>query len=325
MITISDDLLRRLLPTRETGAHKWGVGGVLVIAGSPSYPGAAWLASRSAGRNGAGIVYLATPRGVIATMAGAMPEVAYVPLPDSDAPGTARRAIDRMTDVLGKVRSVVVGPGLGDDDSTDYLLSALLGLGDRTHRSLSGFGFGAIEPEEVSGQTIFDMFDGQIVLDADGLNWLSRQESWWERVPGHRLVLTPHPGEAARLTGEDASVFVADPAGSAVELARKWQQAVVIKSGYAAASIGTEVVVADLAPTSLATAGTGDCLAGAIGGYLAQGSSGLNAATLGIGIGTRAAVSLEATFGTGGVLASDLPDMMAQTARRLHDQSRTGE
>lgn len=325
MITISDDLLRQLLPTREVGAHKWGVGGVLVIAGSPSYPGAAWLASRSAGRNGAGIVYLATPRSVIATMAAAMPEVAYVPLTDSDAPGTARRAIDRMVDVLGKVRSLVVGPGLGDDDSTDYLLSALFGLGDRTHRPLSGFGFGAIEPDAAIGKTIFDMYAGQIVLDADGLNWLSRQESWWDRVPAHRLVLTPHPGEAARLTGEDASVFVADPAGTAADLSRKWQQTVVIKSGYSALANGMETVVADLAPTSLATAGTGDCLAGAIGAYLAQGCSNLDAAILGIGIGTRAATLLETTFGVGGVLASDLPDMMAQTARRLHDQSTTGE
>lgn len=322
MITISDDLLRQLLPTREIGAHKWGVGGVLIVAGSPSYPGAAWLASRSAGRNGAGIVYLATPRSVIATMAGSMPEVAYVPLTDSDAPGSARRAVERMTDALGKVRSVVIGPGLGNDDSTDYLLSALFGLGDRAHRPLTSFGFGAIEPSQAAGQTIFDMLDGQVVLDADGLNWLSRQESWWERVPAHRLVLTPHPGEAARLTGEDAALFVADPAGSATRLAQEWQQTVVMKSGYTAVSDGSETVVADLAPTSLATAGTGDCLAGAIGAYLAQGCSGLDAASLAIGIGSRAAVSLEAIYGIAGVLASDLPDMMAQT---LHHQSSTGE
>ncbi|MCA9834671.1 MAG: NAD(P)H-hydrate dehydratase [Thermomicrobiales bacterium] len=320
MITISDDLLRSLLPVREVGAHKWGVGGVLIVAGSPIYPGAAWIASRSAGRNGAGIVYLATPRSVIGIMAAAMPEVAYVPLPDSDAPGAANRAVARMHDALAKVKALVIGPGLGDDDSTDYLLSAMFGLGDRAHRSLQGFGFGAESMETQHVDSIFDNFDGQIVLDADGLNWLAKQENWWERIPPYRLVLTPHPGEAARLTGEDTQVFVADPTAAAERLARQWQQTVVIKSGFTAVSDGETTIVADQAPTSLATAGSGDCFAGAIGAYLAQGCSPLDAATLAIGLGSRAAVALEAIWGIGGVLASDLPDMMAQTTRQLITQ-----
>lgn len=320
MTTISDDLLRSLLPTREIGAHKWGVGGVLIIAGSPSYPGAAWIASRSAGRNGAGIVYLATPRSVIATMAAAMPEVAYIPLPDSEASSAASRAVARMHDVLAKVKALVVGPGLGDDDSTNYLLSAMFGLGDRVHRSLHGFGFGA-EPAEVAHiDSIFDQFEGQIVLDADGLNWLAKQENWWEQMPPHRLVLTPHPGEAARLSGEDAATFLADPAAAASRLAAKWQQTVVIKSGYTAGSDGEHLIAADQAPTSLATAGSGDCFAGAIGAYLAQGCAPIDAVTLAIGLGSRAATALEEHWGIGGVLASDLPDMMAQTTRQLITQ-----
>lgn len=321
MTKISDDLLRSLAPTRTAGTHKWEVGGVLAIAGAPQYPGASWLVGRSAGRNGAGIVYLAAPRSVIAIMASAMPEVACVPLPDTDAPGSARKAIERMQDVLTKVKAVVIGPGLGNDETTDHLLTALFGFGDRAHRQLSGFGFGAEVPTFDEADTLFGMTDAQVVLDADGLNWLAKQPDWWERVPPHRLVLTPHPGEANRLSGMDIEEIVADPAATATALAELWQQTVVIKSGYSAVSDGTQTMVSDLAPTSLATAGTGDTFAGAVGAFLAQGVAPIDAATLAIGIGSRAAHSLESIWGVSGVLASDLADEMAKT---LHNLINTG-
>lgn len=317
-ITISDELLRSLLPNRREGTHKWEVGGTLVIAGSPGYPGAAWLASRSAGRNGAGVVYLATPRSVIGTMASAMPEVAFVPLPETESMSSARRAVDRLEDVLGKVRSVVIGPGLGNDESTACLLGALFGLGEDAGMARGAFGFRNVEWEPDSQpRSIFDLTDAQIVMDADALNWLAKQSAWWEHVPAHRLVLTPHPGEAHRLTGIDPTEITADPAEFSAHWAREWQQTVVLKSGFTAASNGEQTVQSDLAPTALATAGSGDCFAGAIGAYLAQGCAPVDAATLAIGIGSRAAARLESTWGAAGVLASDLPDMMAQCTQQL--------
>jgi NAD(P)H-hydrate repair Nnr-like enzyme with NAD(P)H-hydrate dehydratase domain len=86
-------LAERVVPRRDYGAHKWAVGGVLVIAGSPTYPGAAALTCRAAGRAGAGIVHLATGRSVTVAVAAAIPDVAHVPLPDTDAPGAARRVV----------------------------------------------------------------------------------------------------------------------------------------------------------------------------------------------------------------------------------------
>lgn len=318
--TIDDHLLRSLLPGRSTGTHKWEVGGTLIIAGSPSYPGAAWLACRSAGRSGAGIVYLAAPRSVIGTMASAMPEVAYIPLPDTDSPGNAHRARELMADVIGKVKSVVIGPGLGNDASTNQLLTALLGVGEETRRGRSGIGFvvgSAAKEEHPAHATLFEMTSAQIVLDADALNWLAGQGEWWTTVPANRLVLTPHPGEAQRLADLTMEAITGSPAETAAALAKKWNQTVVIKSVYTAASNGKRTVQADCAPTSLATAGTGDCLAGAIGAWLAQGCAPIDAATLAIGIGSRAASVLEPTFGIRGVLASDLPDTMAQCVQKL--------
>lgn len=322
--TISDDLLRQLAPVRETGAHKGGVGGVMIVAGAPHYPGAAWLTARSAGRSGAGIVYLAAPRSVINIMANAMPEVAFVPLPETETAGSARRAIERMDEKQERVHAYVIGPGLGDDESTDHLLSALFGSGGAVHRSLNGFGFGAEAPVAEASETIFTRTDAPIVVDADGLNWLSKQPEWWSHVPEHRLVLTPHPKEANRLSEIPVDEIVANPAEIAEQLANWWRQTVVIKAGYTAVSNGQETVVSDLAPTSLATAGTGDCFAGAIGAFLAQGCSPIDAATLAIGIGSRAALHAEQTYGAAGVLASDLPDMMAVAMNRLINRDDQG-
>lgn len=323
--TISDDLLRKLAPVRETGAHKGGVGGVMIVAGAPHYPGAAWLTARSAGRNGAGIVYLAAPRSVISIMASAMPEVAFVPLPETESASSARRAIERMDEKQERVNAWVIGPGLGDDESTGHLLSALFGFGGGVNRSLSGFGFGAEAAESGEPESIFGKTDAPVVVDADGLNWLAKQPEWWKHLPAHRLVLTPHPKEANRLGDVSVESIVANPVEIAEKLAQRWNQTVVIKAGYTAVSNGSETIVSDLAPTSLATAGSGDCFAGAVGAFLAQGCSPLDAATLAIGIGCRAAVYAERTFGTAGVLASDMPDMMAVALNGLIYVDDSGE
>ncbi|MCV0404564.1 MAG: NAD(P)H-hydrate dehydratase, partial [Chloroflexi bacterium] len=171
--------------------------------------------------------------------------------------------------------------------------------------------------ESKKANSIFETTDAQIVLDADALNWLAKQDQWWDQVPAHRLVLTPHPGEAHRLSGIEIDEIVADPTATAHNLASKWHQTVVIKSGNSAVSNADAEIVADLAPVSLATAGAGDCFAGAIGAYLAQGASPIDAVTLAMGIGTRAAETLEDEWGVGGVLATDLPDAMARVAAKL--------
>ncbi len=315
--TISDALLRELAPVRETGAHKGGVGGVMILAGAPHYPGAAWLSARAAGRSGAGIVYLAAPHSVVSMMANAMPEVAFVPLPESESASSARRAIERMDEKQERVTAWVIGPGLGDDESTDHLLSALFGFGGSGNQSLSGFGFGAEPTAGSDPESIFSRIEAPIVVDADGINWLAKQPEWWTRVPAHRLVLTPHPKEASRLSDIPVEEIVTEPAGTAEKLARQWNQTVVVKAGYTSASDGETTVVSDLAPTSLATAGTGDTFAGALGSYLSQGVSPIDACTLAIGVGSRAAQHLEKTYGAAGVLASDLPDMMARALNEL--------
>lgn len=312
---IDEAMARSLLPSRSGDAHKWGVGGVIVIAGSPSYPGAAVLASRAAGRAGAGIVVLATGRSVIATVASAIPEVAYLPLPETESSSGARRAAEQVREKAQQARALVIGPGLGDDEASHGLLGSLFGFGGRSQAVRERLGFGAATSTAAgnapSAETILTDTEIPVVLDADALNWLARQDGWWEHVPPQRLVLTPHPGEMARLLDRPTSDILADPAGIAREAAARWRQVVVLKGERAVVTDGERVLMAPESEPALATAGSGDVLAGTIGALLAQTGSPMDAAALAVYLGPRAARRVAERFGTLGVIATDLPDAIA--------------
>lgn len=323
---IDSDLAKSILPRREAGAHKWGVGAVLVIAGSPTYTGAAWLASRAAGRAGAGLVMLASGRSVIGTISATIPEVVHVALPESDTQSGAKRLLERIDEHLNKVKAVVIGPGLGDDEASEALLSTLFGFGGKNQKTRDNIGFGrAIPLSSKHGATdratgaapIFAPQSLPVVIDADGLNWLAKQENWYEHLPAGRAVLTPHPAEMGRLLGIEVAEVMEHPVQCAIDAAKLWKQTVVLKSGYTIATDGKQTLIAEDAPVALATAGSGDVFAGTIGALLAQGLKPLDAAALAIYAGSRAAHLAAESFGDLGVLAIDLPDAVARAMKEL--------
>lgn len=323
-VTIDETRVKAALPTRPNDAHKWSVGGVIVIAGSPAYPGAAILTSRAAGRAGAGIVLLATSRGVIGAAASAVPEVAYIPLPETESTSGARKALELIEEQTEKAHTVVIGPGLSTDSASESLLGALLGIGAKSQPARRGIGFGAAAPGEREQdhadepiQGLLSRDDVKIVIDADGLNWLAKQDQWWMALPAQRLVLTPHPGEMSRLLDRPVEEITKDPAGVTREAAAKWNQVVVLKGEHAVVSDGTTTLIADMASSALATAGSGDVLAGTIGALVAQTGSALNAAIIGVYVGPRAAARVASQFGVQGVIATDLPDAIAGELNRL--------
>jgi NAD(P)H-hydrate epimerase len=277
----------------------------------------------AAGRAGAGVVCLAVPRGVVGAIAATIPEAVYVTIPEADSAAGASRAATAVGERLAKVTAVVVGPGLGDDEATGYLLEALFGGASNKPRSI---GFGASSNASRSDSSVAPLAAGErpLVIDADGLNWLAGQSDWWERLPSGRAVLTPHLGEMARLTGRSTDELAADPVGAARDAARAWSQVVVLKYGYTVATDGERSVVADDAPRSLASAGTGDVFAGTIGAFLAQGLAPLDAAALAIYAGTRAARRVERSVGTIGLLAGDLPRAIAEELANLEQGERRG-
>ncbi|MCA9878382.1 MAG: NAD(P)H-hydrate dehydratase [Thermomicrobiales bacterium] len=309
VIEISEAWAASILPRRDATAHKWSVGGVVVVAGSAQFAGAAALCCLAAGRSGAGIVTAALHRSLAPVVVGLVPDVTVVFLPDGDGVSAARRAAEAIQERLTKSKAVVVGPGLGDDEGTEALLGALFGV----TRSRPGIGFSAgSSPEGDAAQGVVAASGLPVVIDADGLNWLAKQEHWWERLPAGQVVLTPHAGEMARLTGADAEAIAGNPVGAARDAAAMWGQTVVLKGTTTVIAAADGAVTKIAMPLGLATAGSGDVLSGSVGAFLAQGLSGPDAAALAAFAGSRAAARLVARVGTLGLLASDLPLAIAE-------------
>src|SRR3954453_21670350 len=109
------DDARLTLPQRTVGAHKWSVGSVMIVAGSPGYVGAPALASMAAARSGAGIVHLVCSRSLMATIATMAPETIFIPLPDGKV-GLSRRLFDSFEERGPRCDAFLIGPGLGHDD-----------------------------------------------------------------------------------------------------------------------------------------------------------------------------------------------------------------
>ncbi len=273
-----------LLPERPAQSHKGTFGRVLALAGSAAYPGAAILAASAAYRAGAGLVTLAAPASLIPALAGAMPEVTYLPLAgEGGAAGPGD--LGPIEAALARCDALLVGPGLGQAEGTVSLVRALL-------RSPA--------PAGLRG----------VVVDADGLNALAGSD--WSAGPPANMVVTPHPGEMATLTGRDAAAVQGARLAIAQESAAAWGATVVLKgANTVVASPDGQTRVSAIAHSALATAGTGDVLAGALAGLLAQGLPPLDAATLAVYLhgaaGERAARSMGSAGATAGDVLRELP------------------
>lgn len=320
--TIDRAYALKVLPRRAFGAHKWGVGGLVIVAGAPGFAGAAILSAMAAGRAGAGIMNVAAPRSLAGAIVIHVPEAATIPLPEGEAAGN-RRALELLEQKLEKSAALLVGPGLGEDESADALMGVL--FGGKAARTRIGFGFGATASVEAgSEQGIAQDAGKPMVVDADGLNWLAKQPDWPSLLPQGRAVLTPHVGEMGRLLGKESADAISDPLATARDAAKAWGQTVVFKYGYTAVSDGERTLVAEDAPASLATAGAGDVLAGTIGAFLAQGLAPIDAGALAIYAGTRAARRVEERVGTLGLVAGDLPLAIAEELAALEREAGDG-
>jgi NAD(P)H-hydrate epimerase len=306
-----------VLPGRGAYAHKSSIGAVLIVGGAPNYYGAPRLAAEAAMRSGAGLVGLAIPRSLVGAIATQLPEVVYQLLNESDP----RRGAETIRKTLAeeRFRALVIGPGLGRDDAARELLAALFGRSGRHGRAPVGFGIPDTAPTistELNSQTLSDA----IVIDADALNWLAEQDEWPAILNGHAAILTPHAGEMARLRGHEVHAVVADPFETARAAAQEWQQFVVLKCGYSCvATPDGRLFVAPRAPRELATAGTGDLLAGLIGGLLAQGLSREDACVAAIYLGGRAGALAAREYGVLSVIARDVIARLPRAIRELTD------
>ncbi len=287
------------LPPRPSASHKGTFGRALVVAGSARYVGAAALAASAAGRVGAGLVTVAIPRSLQAAVVAAAPEPTYIPLPESTYGEPADDAAELVLEGLPDYDALLVGCGLGQSGGAVRLLERLL----------------------YSGADL-----PQVVVDADGLNFLARSQTpgWWERMD-YDAVLTPHPGEMGRLSGSSVRELQRDRVGSAVEAARRWRKTVVLKGAYTVvAATDGSAMLSPFANPALASAGTGDVLAGAVAGLLAQGLDLRRAAALGVYLHGAAAELVSDDLGDAGLLAGDLLPALPRAIRNVKDLGRRG-
>lgn len=285
---------RELLPPRLLTSHKGDFGHLLIVAGSRHYIGAAYLAAQGAHRVGTGLVTLATPESVYRMAAVKLTETIHLPLPE-DAEGRIRptAVADELRHHIGVYSALAVGCGIGWSAGTTQVIDRLL---------LNSVGVPSLPSLPA-------------VIDADGLNNLSDCPDWPARL-SRASILTPHPGEMSRLTGETAGRVQSDRLAAAGGAAAEWQQTVLLKGAYSivAAADGRKRVL-PFANPALAAGGTGDLLTGIIGGLLAQGLAAYDAAALGGYIHGLAAGEVRRRHGDTGIVASDLlecmPDVMA--------------
>jgi ADP-dependent NAD(P)H-hydrate dehydratase / NAD(P)H-hydrate epimerase len=277
----------RLLPRRPRDSHKGTFGHVLVVAGSRGKTGAALLASAAAARAGAGLTTLAAAASLLPVLEGHVREVMSEPLPDA-GDGTATLDDAALVDRLLAGRAAVVcGPGLGTADGTRALVHHVV----RRARA-------------------------PLVIDADGLNAVAGTDVLCQRPAP--TVVTPHPGEMARLLRCSTSEVQADRVASARRFAANHGVVTVLKG--ARTVVATPEGAVAISPTGnpgMASGGMGDVLSGILGGLLAQGLDPFAAATLGVFAHGAAADALAARRGEVGLLAGDLLNELPPTIARL--------
>ncbi len=283
---IDQRLAQSLLPERPEQSHKGTFGHLLILAGSQEYQGAGVLASYGALRSGTGLVSLGLPEIVADRLTcEVLPDVIMRRFPARDG-GFALDA-DQVRSFVGQYRAVVAGPGWGRQQGRRASVLALL-----------------------------QNWAGGLVLDADALNLL---ESISElRGHGSDLVLTPHLGEMSRLTGKSIAVLHDDLPGAARELAERVQAVVLLKSAVTVIALPDGRVFLLSRPNSgLARGGSGDLLAGLIGGLMAQGLPGWQSAVLGAFLHAEAGRIARDELGADAMTVSEVASLVPRAFRQL--------
>jgi NAD(P)H-hydrate epimerase len=270
---IDEDWVSKNMPTRPINAHKGTFGTVMVVGGSVNFVGAPILSALAAYRCGTGLVTLAIPQSIHPILAGQIPEAVWLVL-DDEGGVISESAADLVKEQLGRVNAMVIGPGIGREETTTRFLDALF-LAAKTNGKNRRVGFLVDESEKEAK----DQKMPAIVLDADGLHWLAGKENWNDRLQAD-LVLTPHPGEMAALTGLTVDEIQSERLGIAALYAKKWNQVIVLKGALTviAAPDGRTAVI-PLASSALAKAGSGDVLSGMIASLIGQGMERYEAAS----------------------------------------------
>jgi NAD(P)H-hydrate epimerase len=283
----------RLLPRQGPGGHKGTRGHLLLVAGSAGKTGAALLAARGALRAGAGLATIASTRAGQEALDAKVVEpmtACYAAGDDAD-----EQSYSQIAELSRRMKAAILGPGIPGGPGARALVAAM-----------------------ARGLAL------PLVLDADALNLLGTDAAAVLAGAAGSRVLTPHPGEMARLVGRSTADVQRDRVGTARRLAASAGAVVVLKGARTVIALPDETVfVNPAADPSLGTAGSGDVLTGVIGGLLAQGAPPASAAQIGVFAHGRAGAEAAKAAGTRHIVAGDLPEAVARVLAHLEASAGT--
>ena len=266
----------KLLPGRQMRSNKGSYGRVLLIGGAVNMGGAVLLAASAAYRTGCGLVQVMSDEENRMILQTALPEALYLPWQQKNGLDVS----------LSWATAAGIGPGLGQSSRSELLLKELL---------LS--------------------WKGPLVLDADALNILSKHPEWFGHTKA-KMILTPHPGEMARLTGESTAAVLEHLPEAAREFARKYHVVCVLKDARTVVTDGRQLYVNRTGNHGMATGGSGDVLTGVICGLLAQGMEPFEAACMGVYLHGLAGDAAAEKCGYRGMLAGDIAKCIGDVLRQ---------
>jgi hydroxyethylthiazole kinase-like uncharacterized protein yjeF len=271
------------IPSRREDSHKGDYGKVLVLAGSKGMTGAAYLCSQGALYSGSGLVTNGIPESLNPVMEIKLTEVMTLPLAETDNQSLGLKAKPKILDFAKKCDVVAIGPGLGMDGSTKMLVGELL-----------------------------DEVEQPVVLDADGINALEGNIDAL-RKREHRMVITPHPGELARLMNKDVEEIQSNRTDMAKSVAEVTGAVVVLKGHRTVvASPEGKIYVNETGNSGMASGGTGDVLTGMIASFIGQGIDDYSAAVCAVYIHGIAGDVAAEEIGQFSMTASDILDFLPE-------------
>ena len=283
----------RILPSRPTHSHKGTYGRVFVAAASTGMTGAAALTSAGALRVGAGLVTLGVPKSLNPILEVKFTEGMTLPLPETAEGSLALEAKSHIIEAVERTKSVLaIGPGLSQHPETVALVHSLIRESDTP-----------------------------TVIDADGINAIAKSKEILSSL-SPQTVLTPHPGEMARLIGGTVESLERDRIGIAQEFATTHNVTLALKGAPTVVAFGNgEVWINSTGNAGMATGGMGDVLTGLIAGLIAQGVSACDAAVLGVYLHGLAGDIVAESIGMHGLMAGDVLDNIPKAIKQCSAQS----
>lgn len=269
----------RLLPVRVMHTNKGSYGKVLLTGGAVNMAGAVYLAGKAAYRTGSGLVKLLSSEGNRIVLQSILPEALY----------TSWQQENALEESLSWASVVGIGPGLGISQDTKELM-----------------------------KKICQCWHGPLVIDADGLNILAKTPEYLHNTKA-KVIITPHPGEMARLTGKPIHEILDNLAETAMEFASKYHVICVLKDARTIVTDGKKLFINNSGNHGMATGGSGDVLTGIICGLLAQGMNAFEAACMGVYVHGLAGDKAGKMLGKRSILAGDLIEGLSEVMKEQEE------